>query len=723
MLQQLQEWVNAIDQGNHLSLDQITGEFTKRQLETLNHQMFIHDHIHALLGDCLRESSIPRLFIVLPKNPNVQGATSGFQVHFLCACGSHTMTKDSKGTHEVHMTNHAGYNLERPKEFFDKYGRYVLSMMYMIKYGAIGSGLVVPPQSRAVAKIQKNLPSTCNIQQLIDATISYLEEVARTTDNDMSAPSHWTLGDVEQEGLKWYLEINKGAHYPGDLYQLVTQEHSSWVCSEHQCEWTVQRLKDVAGTIGGTSTVRPRKLDISVASSAVTMEFLDILAKFSGIQPIKDKPSFTADCERFSLAIEVSQNVQEVVMTIKNLIDLAEGDTDFVQQCNLTKLKISHTPEAGDENRLTIILQQSPHLKELWIGSIDNRVLDIVNLVISVREKMLQNGKPTALQTFELMENGLVTLNFDREWDDANHITATLKFSQGSTKFDMDTRMVLQNGQSEDEGNWICNFFRQYGWSISSLNTATMFNDNLSRLLDNVTQTHGSKLTHLILCPFSITTTGLDAMDRVIKRSQSLDRLRLSLISLDDTSQMEMAELLLERCGARVNELWLYSDTVGPWLQQISNKFSTRSSLPLLDHLVVECVTKQDFPHESIPWLITMVSPLPQSKGTSQQAGKPLMTGLKRFKLSTVTLETQDWESLVNAFDFSVLLELTLYNTNFTQTQLDLMIDRISGTGASVVPLETLDLKETDLLASADKPSLKRRIQQVAPKVATIHGL
>jgi hypothetical protein len=714
-MQQLQKWANEADRGNRLSLVQTSEEFSKQELAMLNHHMFFRDHIQVLLDECTRESSVPRLFVILPKDPNIQHPPSSwsFQVHFLCECSSRTIAKRSKGSHEVHMTDHAGYDLKNPKEFFDKYGLYALSMMYMIKYGAVAFGYIVPPWSRAVATFKKHLPPACNIQQLIDATISYLEEVTYADESDMRTPSHWILERTEQD-FKSYLEINNDAHFPGSLYKLV---QSSWLCSEHQFEWSVQYLQDSVVSIGGTCTVEPGKIDIKLDSSAATQSFLDTVVRYSGIQRVKDKPTLTIiDCGRFSLTV----SVQDTTMTIKNLSDLAVDDTDFIRRCNLTKLKISHAPEAEDENRLTTILQQSSQLQELWIGSTDSRAPAIIDLVISERERMLQKGEPTALRTFELMEDELEALKFDRDWDLANHITATLTFTEGSKKLDMDTRLVLQKEKPVTESDWMCSFIRQYGWSISSLNTATMFNDNLAELLDKTTTIHGSNLTHLALSQYSVTTAGLDAMDRIIKRSQKLDRLRLNLFALEDISQTEKAEYILERCGAKMNELWLHSDGYEPWLQRISNKFPTKTDFLLLDHIIVDCTKKGAlFPRGSLPWLITMISSSPRPTGNPQEATKPLTSGLKKVYLSMVRFARyQDWSSLIGSFDFSMMLELTLKNTDIYEDDVYQIIDCIVETGAKV-PLETLDLRETNSLADVDKTALRTKIQQAAPK-ATI---
>ncbi|KAG0376463.1 hypothetical protein BGX24_007725 [Mortierella sp. AD032] len=78
----------------------------------------------------LHEYPIPRLFIILPKDIS-EGKPAGlpnnhFQLYFLCECGEHTKMLYGDNTnipHLIHIAKHEGYDLQRPTEFFQKYGR------------------------------------------------------------------------------------------------------------------------------------------------------------------------------------------------------------------------------------------------------------------------------------------------------------------------------------------------------------------------------------------------------------------------------------------------------------------------------------------------------------------------------------------------------------------------------------------------------------------------
>lgn len=232
----------------------------------------------------------------------------------------------------------------------------------------------------------------------------------------------------------------------------------------------------------------------------------------------------------------------------------------------------------------------------------------------------------------------------------------------------MDTRIVLPGETPVDEGSRMSNFLYRYGSSISSLHIAWVFTDHLAAELDDVTQIHGSRLTHPVLTPSGLTPNGLLAVDRIIKRSQRLVYLWLYFVNLEETFLAEQVVPLLGRFGEKLNRLALLGDSIQRWLPRLAQAFPSRTSFPAL------------------------------------------------------TLLPHDWETLIKALDFSVLKTLVPHGTNFSWEQLDLLIECIAGNDANLVPLEDLNLTDTDLLLDASKDVLRARIQKVAPRV-TIQGL
>jgi hypothetical protein len=553
-----------------------------------------------------------------------------------------------------------------------------------------------------------------NIGQLVNDTITYLEDTTRAFGNDTDAASQWNTGPIALGELKSYLDINEGDHFPRGLYQLTTQEgHCSLVCSEHRLEWAIQNLKDIVNSMGGSYTEEECDISIIVTSSKTVKKLYGAILDVFKVQSNSDVPLLTVDCGRLSFEFDVFLEAQNVSMTITQLSDLTSDDLEFIQQCHISQLEIKHTPTESDEGRLTNILHQSAKLKELEIKCHCGRTLAIIDLVIMVREKILQGGVSSALHIFKVTdESGPIKLCSWASVEKDNHMSTTVTFSKESTKFDMDTHIKLQNTEQFAEGGRISDFFRQYGWSISTLNTMCNFNDHLATLLDSATRIHGSRLAKLVLMPRSLTESGSDAMGRVIKRSSKLSYLELLITGLHQESQPEKAVRLLGHCEKKLNKLHVMGENIEGWLPQIAKAFPDRNSFPIMSKFGVSCSSKREFPRECVKWLAVMVS--------TQSQSSSLVTRLDFFRLCGVTLQPQDWVTLIKAIDFSALRILYLNLTNFSQEQLDVLIECIGTTDATPLPLNRLKLTGTDLLVDADKDALQSRIQKVAPQLSIV---
>jgi len=246
------------------------------------------------------------------------------------------------------MTNHPGYDIKRPKEFFDKYGSHVLMMMYMVKYGASSSGFVVPPllQSCIGTEIEQGQERTSfakeTIGHLVDDTIAYLEDMTHPFDNDTNVASQWSIRPTELAELKSYLEIGEDKHFPGGLHQLTTHEgHYSWVSGAHHPKQVLRHLKNVVNNIDGSNTEEKEKIDIKIAPDKVSKQLYDAISKVCWIDITNS--TLTVDCGRFSLAVGVFENAQFLVVAMENLHDLTADDIKLFEQCNTNYLTIRRT--------------------------------------------------------------------------------------------------------------------------------------------------------------------------------------------------------------------------------------------------------------------------------------------------------------------------------------------------------------------------------------------
>ncbi|KAF9344900.1 hypothetical protein BGX34_005233, partial [Mortierella sp. NVP85] len=252
---------------------------------------FVHAQclIQAVLTKPSDESAAPRLFIILPGPTSVADKQGGscsiqFRLHFLCECGSYTMNKDCSNPHEVHLADHPGYDLNNQGEFINKYGSYLLMMMYMVKYGTKARGLVVPP----LLGLNHATGGDESISQLVDDTITHLKEANVSIGADITVQQG--LDTTELTALKSYLKAKDGESFLGRLSQIKIQKaHYAWICSEHlrECyESTVQQLRSNIDTSSGVW--HGNEVKVKVTSEATSRQFYENLGKLFNIQSVEN---------------------------------------------------------------------------------------------------------------------------------------------------------------------------------------------------------------------------------------------------------------------------------------------------------------------------------------------------------------------------------------------------------------------------------------------------
>ncbi|KAI8597644.1 hypothetical protein EDD21DRAFT_357081 [Dissophora ornata] len=280
----------------------------------------------------LLEYTIPRLFIVLPEtstswDPKTMLRTK-FRLHFICECGEHTKASGSKIPHHLHLASHEGYVVNKPTEFFEKYGPFLMLMLQMIKLGTGIAGHVVPALANlkavnAIDFAESSVNSvTSKIIQGVDYSLAYLEEsrslIKKSDGVDVGGDpgafpddlgSYLTgvegLEGVELRQLGSYLEANNSDKLLGNLYRMTTKDgHVKWVCRHHYRagyqEAQTQKLRDVVKLAGGVFDEQLGRIEVTLKSSFAANEFYDALCKAkAGVYDLDI--TFGWDCSRTDL--------------------------------------------------------------------------------------------------------------------------------------------------------------------------------------------------------------------------------------------------------------------------------------------------------------------------------------------------------------------------------------------------------------------------------------
>ncbi|KAF9959184.1 hypothetical protein BGZ72_010120 [Mortierella alpina] len=359
-----------------LELQKTAQEMQERMLrmqkQAIDRLAIIQSRVHAVLTQTyeLHEYPIPRLFIVLPADTQrrdkvLSPFTTRFRLYFLCECGEHTKQqhgafsreqqtwstetggdsgntsyKDNSGsrmaTHHIHLAKHEGYDLDRPTEFFRKYGSHILTLLQMLKYGIIAAGFVVPPLAQL--GLIEGIDKTCGdlgsssgekggLDPKVDLAIQYLEDLAHSladTRNSYNAadrdynesldrgdlpaatesidtPTQTStqgalrgleaLEGADLRHLSSFLKIKDESRVLGNLYRIVTHEgHVKWVCLDHYRETyrdtSLKQFREAVESNGGNFEESKGKVKIRLSSSSVARQFLEALEQARFVQEL-----------------------------------------------------------------------------------------------------------------------------------------------------------------------------------------------------------------------------------------------------------------------------------------------------------------------------------------------------------------------------------------------------------------------------------------------------
>ncbi|KAF9344826.1 hypothetical protein BGX34_005292, partial [Mortierella sp. NVP85] len=575
-----------------------------------------------------------------------------------------------------------------------------------------------------------------NIGRLVDDAITYLQEVIGTTSG--VTPRPLMLDNENLNKLKSNLNPKDWQHLRSGLSSMVIRAslkkevHYTSICSGHLLDCYSSTLQQSIRDVNAEGGVWPG-VDVKIMATPEVMIKLskDALGKVLKIQDVKRWPHLTRvtfsvkghdstlrsstdifgilnGLRTLSLVIgglwmksnDISfGEIKNPTIAISDLKDLTLDDLDVIRQYRPIALSITKTPEQEDEDRLISIIHQNPSVVSLIIGCHLGRYAALINRLKSTIEGMKRNGGQPSISSFKLVDPTLL----DSVREAALHDGVRLEFiSQqllnsedivnvdiynGSSSVDIQTH--LRSNQFKSDGPAVYDFIRQFGYSIVTLVVQGSFSDHLAKLLDESTKPV-SNIARLDIAPTSLTKAGLDAMDRIIKRSTELTYLRLTLRSLHQEQQLEKALLLLEQYKNRVTSVHVSLWCEESCLTKIKRVLPDRSRFPRLEEFSVDCINWDRGPRGTArQWIISMIS------ARAQPPTPPLkVVGVK------IDLQPQDWEAVIKAIDLSTLEELHFDNCNFSQEQLKLLADRVWSSYV-FLPLKLLDLKGSEVEKAA----------------------
>ncbi|KAF9349408.1 hypothetical protein BGX34_001813 [Mortierella sp. NVP85] len=412
------------------ALDSKQDEMKELQIQALDRLALIQNNVKALLMQTyeLHEYPIPRLFIVLPDeksswNP-MDFFSNKFRLYFLCECGEHTKATNSKIPHHIHLAKHEGYDIDRPNEFFQQYGSYVLTILRMLKFGISVAGVAIPALSQLI-RVDGHGQATASLKLLEKTIEPGMDKVIKHIDKANAGKGEVLIGLSEQmennealEGadlrqLESFLKNKDSNRVLGNLYRTVTGEgHVKWVCLDHFREnyhaIAAQAFRETVNTLRGTFDENIGRAEVTLPSKLQAGQFYRVLESAKSVYELKvvldwdttqsdfkmlrnilpktnvgvlelyltqhDVP--TRDLlnrnQRFDPVLDIVQHCSIQSFTIRGTCDftkrssLLSRDYDF---SNLRHLNISLDQLKDDTLGIKLLISKSSNLSSLTLGS------------------------------------------------------------------------------------------------------------------------------------------------------------------------------------------------------------------------------------------------------------------------------------------------------------------------------------------------------------------
>ncbi|KAF9332222.1 hypothetical protein BG006_004910 [Podila minutissima] len=273
--------VSAILDGKDRALEELRD--LEKQIPDWNYRnicynMFYRDHSRW-------DYATSKFFIVLPADPdsweNSDPSTRQFRFYFLCDNSKDDVSLKGIPQH-VHLSNHPGYDLKRPQEFFQTYGDYVLRVLLVVKRGYSDNTYDIPSLDTYKILWKRDAHPGGNlarstIRQLIDKTIAHIQE---------TSPPKWImepgLTRSQSAAIKAYLDVQNGCSAEGDLHRYIdSKQHVSWRCQAHKHQYFHRKsltfLQDFVSGHGGQINMQQAKLGIALKSSNEARRFRNLL--------------------------------------------------------------------------------------------------------------------------------------------------------------------------------------------------------------------------------------------------------------------------------------------------------------------------------------------------------------------------------------------------------------------------------------------------------------
>lgn len=403
-------------------------------------------------GDMLKmvyngsEYPTSRVFIVLPTDLNSWNdsdpSTHQFRLHFLCDNQQgRPLTTDTGMSQHIHFSDHPGYNIKRPQQFFQIYGDYILRILAMIQQGYSTKHYEVPPLN--TFQILRGPDANICGGQISEDTIELLVKKAITYLQALSPPNWLDLRMTRSQStsIKEFLEVPDGHNAEGNLHRFIDEYLLVfWMCEAHKLQYIglqpLERLREFTDENNGLVDMQKATLMVELRSIAETIQFCTLLTES------RDMASITIKLRWKSTRLEL-ETLYRGLRKTRTL------------ELELDGVSVDMHPQSHFQNRTSFIMDKITRPTDLGLVRLLNYPRPGEHYVITGRYGLRLKNSPTRyayswvdlgsdLTTFG---DKLSKTHFAAEWRVIAHILQSALANHGLSEV---TRIHICNKDSWD---------------------------------------------------------------------------------------------------------------------------------------------------------------------------------------------------------------------------------------------------------------------------------
>ncbi|KAG0048020.1 hypothetical protein BGZ83_006964 [Gryganskiella cystojenkinii] len=303
----------------------------------------------------LHEYPIPRLFVILPSRKSFRNKMNPlvdkYRLYFLCECD--ISSGDGSWTRpHIHFAKHDGYDLERPTEFFRKYGSYILTLLELLKVSVVAASFAVPHIAgigQGFAKGIEDITDTAREQltEKVDQAIDFLKDLPSQegvdTGNNQSIYYKGEANNIEAlEGadlrhLASFLKNRDTTRVLGNLYRLARTDGTiKWVCLDHYREEykmvDQKHFSEFVAANNGTYHANEGKVEIWLNSRQMAMRFYQQLSKARFVHELEVTLDWYTTLDDFKELKAVMDSLPTVLSLTVDCCNTQSRVRDFVSR-------------------------------------------------------------------------------------------------------------------------------------------------------------------------------------------------------------------------------------------------------------------------------------------------------------------------------------------------------------------------------------------------------